>query len=58
MLLSPIYFCPFLEEFPPSSLAKVLFQCYRFLKVLSDIDCLNQSLPFFITSVNIEVLIK
>ena len=54
MLFSPI--CPFLEEFPPPSLANALFQRYRFLKVLSDVDCWNQSLPFVITSVNTEDL--
>ena len=43
-------FCPFLEEFPPLSLANVLFQRYRHLKVLSDIDSRNQSLPFLLNS--------
>ena len=47
MLLSPI--CPLLEEFSPPSIVDVLFQRYRFLKVLSDIDCWTQSLPLFIT---------
>ena len=40
MLLSPICFRPFLEEFLPlpPSLANVVFQEKGFLKVLSDID--------------------
>ena len=36
MFFSPIYFCTFLEEFPPPSLTNVFFQGYSFLKVLSD----------------------
>ena len=39
--VSPICFCPFLEELHPPLLANVLFQRYRFLKVLSDIDWWN-----------------
>ena len=58
MLFSPTCFCPFLEEFSPPSLANVLFQGYRFLKVLSDIDCGSQALPFLITPVNTEVIHK
>ena len=47
MLLSAICFCPCLEEFPLPSLANALIQRYRFLKAVSDKDCLSQSLPLF-----------